>query len=176
MTKLTIRRWTEVCTTVTQALFVYNFILKQLHVCSKLDKVLYVFLKITYWGVKKFNSFVICSFRQLADITNLLHYTLLPSLVSHVSPLPSLPLISHKDKICRHWAEGPPCFVSLSLPSHKSSPPTPTQWPYLIIEEVHGVVVKFEWQGLKEGDIISHDLLIREVKLVDNNGVDVVVW
>lgn len=28
MTKLTIRRWTEVCTTVPQALFVYNFILK----------------------------------------------------------------------------------------------------------------------------------------------------
>lgn len=57
-----------------------------------------------------------------------------------------------------------------------SNPPAPIcVWPHLIVEEVHGMVVEFEWQGLEEGDIVGHDLLVREVKLVDDDGVHVVV-
>ena len=48
-------------------------------------------------------------------------------------------------------------------------------WPHLVVEEVHRVVVEFQWQGLEEGDVVGHDLLVREVKLVDDDGVHVVV-
>lgn len=37
------------------------------------------------------------------------------------------------------------------------------------------MVVELEGQRLKEGDVVGHDLLIGEVKLVDDDGVDVVV-
>lgn len=37
------------------------------------------------------------------------------------------------------------------------------------------MVVEFERQGLEEGDIVGHNLLVREVKLVDDDGVHVVV-
>lgn len=47
--------------------------------------------------------------------------------------------------------------------------------PHLVVEEVHCVVVKLQRQGLQEGDVVRHDLLVGEVKLVDNNRVDVVV-
>lgn len=49
-------------------------------------------------------------------------------------------------------------------------------WPHLIVEEVHSVVVKFKWKRLQEGDIVGHDFLVWEVKLVDDNGVHMVVW
>lgn len=48
-------------------------------------------------------------------------------------------------------------------------------WPHLIVEEVHCVVVELQGQGLEEGDIVRHDLLIWEIKLVHDYGVDVVV-
>lgn len=63
-------------------------------------------------------------------------------------------------------------YVSLYRPSDLPI----HSWPHLIVEEVHGVVVEFKWQGLEEGDIVGHDLLIGEVKLVDDDGVHVVVW
>lgn len=50
-----------------------------------------------------------------------------------------------------------------------------TAWPNLIVEEVHCVVVEFQGQGLEEGDIVRHDLLIWEIKLVHDYWVDVVV-
>lgn len=45
----------------------------------------------------------------------------------------------------------------------------------LVVEEVNGVLVKSEGEGLEEGDVVGHDFLVREVKLVDNDGVDVIV-
>ena len=45
----------------------------------------------------------------------------------------------------------------------------------LVVEEVDGVPVEVEGQGLKEGDVVGQDLLIREVQLQDDDGVDVVV-
>ena len=47
--------------------------------------------------------------------------------------------------------------------------------PYLVVEEVYSVVVQLEGQRFEEGDVIGHDLLIREVKLVDDDGVHMVV-
>lgn len=32
--------------------------------------------------------------------------------------------------------------------------------PHLVVEEVYSVVVKFQRQGLQEGDVVRHDLLI----------------
>ena len=46
---------------------------------------------------------------------------------------------------------------------------------YLIIEEMNGVAVEFEGQSLEEGNVVSHHLLITEVKLVHNDRVDVIV-
>ncbi len=46
---------------------------------------------------------------------------------------------------------------------------------YLVVEEVDGVFVEPEREGLEEGDVVSHDLLVREVELVDDDRVDVVV-
>ena len=46
---------------------------------------------------------------------------------------------------------------------------------HLVVEEVHSVVVQLEGQRLQEGDVVGHDLLVGEVKLVDDDGVDVVV-
>ena len=43
------------------------------------------------------------------------------------------------------------------------------QPPHLIVEEVYSVVVQLEGQRFQEGDVVGHDLLIREVKLVDDN-------
>lgn len=45
----------------------------------------------------------------------------------------------------------------------------------LIIEEVDGVCVQLEGQSLEEGDVVRHHLLVAEVKLVDDDGIDVVV-
>ena len=47
--------------------------------------------------------------------------------------------------------------------------------PHLIVEEVDGVTVEFEGEGLDEGDIVGENLFIREVQLQDNDGVDVIV-
>jgi hypothetical protein len=46
---------------------------------------------------------------------------------------------------------------------------------YLVVEEVDGVFVEPEREGLEEGDVVGHDLLVREVELVDDDRVDVVV-
>ena len=46
---------------------------------------------------------------------------------------------------------------------------------YLIVEEVYGVFVEPEGEGLEEGDVVGHHLLVREVKLVHNDGVHMVV-
>ena len=32
-----------------------------------------------------------------------------------------------------------------------------------------------EWEGFKEGDVVGHDLLVGEIKLVHDNGVHVIV-
>lgn len=37
------------------------------------------------------------------------------------------------------------------------------------------MVVELQRQRLEEGDVVGHDLLVREIELVDNDGVDVVV-
>lgn len=68
-------------------------------------------------------------------------------------------------------------FTILSILLFSLSTPTPpaSLGPHLIVEEVHSVIVEFQWQGLEEGDVVGHDLLVREVKLVDDDGVHVVV-
>ena len=45
----------------------------------------------------------------------------------------------------------------------------------LIVEEVDSVLVQSKGEGFKKRDVVSHDFLIREVKLVDNDRVDMVV-
>ena len=45
----------------------------------------------------------------------------------------------------------------------------------LIVEEVDGVLVESEGEGLEEGDVVGHDFLVGEVELVDDDGVDMVV-
>lgn len=40
---------------------------------------------------------------------------------------------------------------------------------------MNGVLVEPEGEGLEEGDVVSHDLLIGEVELVNDDGVNVVV-
>ena len=44
-----------------------------------------------------------------------------------------------------------------------------------IVEEVDGVLVEVEGEGLEEGDVVGQHLLIREVQLQHYDGVDVVV-
>ena len=46
---------------------------------------------------------------------------------------------------------------------------------YLIVEEVYGMLVQPERERLQEGDVVSHDLLVREVELVHDDRVHVVV-
>lgn len=46
---------------------------------------------------------------------------------------------------------------------------------YLIVEEMDSVVVQLQGQGLQKRDIVCHDLLIGEIKLMDNDGIDMVV-
>ena len=46
---------------------------------------------------------------------------------------------------------------------------------YLVVEEVDGVLVESEGEGLEEGDVVGHHLLVREVELVDDDRVHVVV-
>lgn len=53
--------------------------------------------------------------------------------------------------------------------------PESIAWSHLIVEEVHCMVVEFQGQGLEEGDVVRHDLLIWEVKLVHDYWVDMVV-
>ena len=38
----------------------------------------------------------------------------------------------------------------------------------LIIEEVYCMLIQPEGESLQEGNIISHDLLVREIELMDN--------
>ena len=44
-----------------------------------------------------------------------------------------------------------------------------------IVEEVNCVSVETEGVSLDEGNVVGHYSFIREVKLVENNGVDVIV-
>ena len=46
---------------------------------------------------------------------------------------------------------------------------------YLVVEEVDGVLVQPEGEGLEEWDVVGHDLLVGEVELVNDDGVDVVI-
>lgn len=46
---------------------------------------------------------------------------------------------------------------------------------HLVVEEVNGVFVEFEGEGLEEGDVVGQHLLVREVQLQDNHGVHVIV-
>ena len=46
---------------------------------------------------------------------------------------------------------------------------------YLVVEEVNGVLVEPEWERLEEWDVVGHDLLVREVELVHDDRVHVVV-
>jgi hypothetical protein len=45
----------------------------------------------------------------------------------------------------------------------------------LIVEEVDGVFVQTKRKGLEKGDVVRHDFFVREVELVYNNGVDMVI-
>lgn len=45
----------------------------------------------------------------------------------------------------------------------------------LIVEKVDGVIVELEGEGLQEGDVVRHHLFVGKIKLVHNDGVDVVV-
>ena len=40
---------------------------------------------------------------------------------------------------------------------------------------MYGMFVEPEGEGLQEGDVVRHDLLVGEIELVDDDGVDVVV-
>lgn len=46
---------------------------------------------------------------------------------------------------------------------------------HLIIEEVNCVIIELEGQGLQERNVVGHNFLITEVKLVNNDGVHMVV-
>jgi len=46
---------------------------------------------------------------------------------------------------------------------------------YLVVKEVDCMLVQPEGEGLEEGDVVGHDLLVGEVELVHDDGVDVVV-
>ena len=46
---------------------------------------------------------------------------------------------------------------------------------YFIVEEVDGVFVQSKGQGLEKRDIVSHHFLIRKIKFVYNNGIDVII-
>lgn len=67
------------------------------------------------------------------------------------------------------------CMIQISFHPYFLPSDLSHLWPHLIVEEVHSVVVEFEGQGLEEGDIVGHDLLVRKVKLVDDDGIHVVV-
>lgn len=49
------------------------------------------------------------------------------------------------------------------------------QEPYLVVEEMNGVAVEFQWQRLQKGNVVGHDLLVGEVKFMHDDGVDVVI-
>lgn len=51
----------------------------------------------------------------------------------------------------------------------------PVNASYLVVEEVHCVIVEFQRQRFQKGDIVGHDFLIREVKLVHNDGINVII-
>jgi len=44
-----------------------------------------------------------------------------------------------------------------------------------IVEEVNGVLVEPEGESLEERDVVSHHLLVRKIKLVHDDGINVVV-
>ena len=48
-------------------------------------------------------------------------------------------------------------------------------WPHLIVKEVDGMFVQSEGECLEEGDVVGHHLLVGEVELVNDYGVDVIV-
>ena len=52
---------------------------------------------------------------------------------------------------------------------------TGQEYTHFVVKEVDGVLVQPEAEGLEEGDVVGHDLLVGEVELVNNDGVDVVV-
>lgn len=47
--------------------------------------------------------------------------------------------------------------------------------PYLVVKEMHSVIVELQRERLQEGDVVGHDLLVREVEFMHNDGVDVVI-
>lgn len=51
----------------------------------------------------------------------------------------------------------------------------PAKTPHLIVEEVHCVVVELQRQSLQKGDIVGHDFLIREIKFMHNDGIDMII-
>lgn len=74
-----------------------------------------------------------------------------------------------------HFYTSPNLWKTRSALSGTLGTPTQEGSPYLIIEEMYGVIIKLQGQGLQEGDIVCHDLLIGEVKLMDDDGVHMVV-
>lgn len=44
-----------------------------------------------------------------------------------------------------------------------------------VVEEVDGVLVEVEGEGLEKGDVVGKHFLVREVQLQHNDGVDVIV-
>jgi len=60
--------------------------------------------------------------------------------------------------------------------SQYSSENTPILPPtHLVIEEMYCMAVQLEGESFEEGNVISQNLLIGEVKLVNDDGVDVVI-
>ena len=48
-------------------------------------------------------------------------------------------------------------------------------YTYLVVEEMYGVFVESKWERFQEWNVIGHDLLVGEVKLVDNDRIHMVV-
>lgn len=66
-------------------------------------------------------------------------------------------------------------FCSQFVNRHFKTRATPAKTPYLVVEEVHCVVVKFQRQSLQKWNIVRHDFLIREVEFMHNDGIDVII-
>ncbi len=45
----------------------------------------------------------------------------------------------------------------------------------LVVEEVYGVFVELEGEGLEEGDVVGKNLLVREIQLENDYRIDVII-
>lgn len=40
---------------------------------------------------------------------------------------------------------------------------------------MNSVVVEFQGQGLQKGDVVGHDFFVREVELMNDDGINVII-